>query len=54
MNEHTLRIVCIEITTPNKKQIDHIWTNALTQLCHAGSTQIFWTDHNLIHYFAFK
>jgi len=31
MNEHNFKIVCIEITTLNNKQIDHMWTNALTQ-----------------------
>jgi hypothetical protein len=38
MNEHNFKIVCIEITALNIKQIDHIWTNALTQRCHGGST----------------
>jgi len=39
--------------TINNTQIDHIWTNATTQQCNIGSTQTYWTYHNLV-YFVFK
>jgi hypothetical protein len=52
MNLHNFHITCIESTTPNKIQIDDIWTNAPTQQCHVGTTQAYWTDHNPI-YFSF-
>jgi endonuclease/exonuclease/phosphatase family metal-dependent hydrolase len=53
INMHNFHIPCIESTTPNKTQIDHMWTNAPTQQCHVGTTQAYWTNHNPI-YFAFK
>jgi len=53
INIHNFHITCIESTTPNNTQINCIWTNAPTQQCHIGSTQVHWIDHGPI-YFAFK
>jgi len=53
MNTHGFHITFRESITPNNTQIDHTWTNVPTQQCHSGSTQVYWTDHNLI-YLAFK
>jgi hypothetical protein len=53
MNMHNFHIPCIESTTLNKAQIDHMWTNAPPQQCYVGTTQAYWTNHNPI-YFAFK
>jgi hypothetical protein len=33
------------------QKIDHIWTNASTQQCHVGSTQVYWTNHKPIYTF---
>jgi hypothetical protein len=38
---HGFHITFIKNTTPNNTQIDHIWTNALSQQCHSGSTQTY-------------
>jgi hypothetical protein len=53
MNTHNFHITSIESITCNNTQTNHIWTNALTQQCHVGSTQAYWIDHNPV-YFAFK
>jgi hypothetical protein len=40
MNTHHFHITSIESITCNNTQINHIWTNALTQQCHVGSTSL--------------
>ncbi len=40
MNTHNFHIISIESITCNNTQINHIWTNALTQQFHVGSTSL--------------
>jgi len=37
VNMHNFHIPCTKSTTPNKTQIDHMWTNVPTQQCHVGT-----------------
>jgi hypothetical protein len=54
INEYGFKtIISFEATTIYNTQINHIWTNALTQQCHFGSTKAYWTNHEPI-FFAFK
>jgi hypothetical protein len=53
MNKYNLKLTFIKNNTINDTQIDHIWTNALIQQCHFGTTQAYWIDHKPI-YFVFK
>jgi len=40
MNTHNFHIISIESITCNNTQINHIWTNALTQQFYVGSTSL--------------
>jgi hypothetical protein len=54
MNTHNFHITSIESTWHliiHKSTI--FWTNVITQQCNIGSTQTYWTYHNLV-YFAFR
>jgi hypothetical protein len=50
MYKYKLKLTFTKSTTIDDTQIDYIWTNAPTQQCHSGVTQIYWTYHEPIYF----
>jgi hypothetical protein len=53
MDQYSMKLQFLKITTIYESHIDHIWTNAPTQQCMLGVVEACWTDHKPI-YFAFE